>query len=152
MTKKDIIKEYPFIEINKECSKKGYTWLDELEPGWNKSFGLNLCKDLKDALIKDNRLEDFSFIQIKEKFGELNLYANNYGNNTKKVLAKYKTLSKYICARCGKPARYITIDWIYPLCEDCINNVRNDYKKIEDFYIFNSYNDVLEEIDNIKNN
>ena len=148
----DLIKQYPFLEINKVCTEKGYTWLNDLEPGWNKAFGLDLCNELKNALIKDNKLEDFTFIQIKEKYGELHLYASNYGEETKKVLTKYSTLSKYICAHCGKPAKYITTGWILPLCEDCIKQVNSGYISIEEFYKFDSFEDILKEIDNIKYN
>lgn len=153
MNIKKLIKKYPFIEIDKDCTNDKLTWLDYLDPGWNIALGDSLCSDLKKALIEDNCLDNFKFIEIKEKFGQLNLFCDGYKSNARKILDKYSELSKYICAHCGKPARYITMGWIYPLCEDCIKELNEtNYKTIENFYKFDSYEDVLKEIDRIKNN
>ena len=144
-----IVNEYPFLKIDNECY---FTWLDGLEVGWRKHFGAHLCRELKEALIKDDCLNKFEFLDIKEKYGELRLYAWGYGDNTRNVLAKYEELSKYICGHCGNPARYITGGWIYPLCERCIKEINGSYTPIEDFYGFPSYQDVIDEISLIKTN
>mgnify|MGYP007069968570 CR=1 FL=1 len=62
---KDLIEKYPFIKIdNEDCE---FTWLDDLEPGWKKAFGLQLCEDLVEALKKDNCEDEFTFVQIKDR-------------------------------------------------------------------------------------
>lgn len=142
-----IVNEYPFLKIDDDCH---FTWLDSLEVGWRKHFGAHLCYELKEALIKDDCLDKFEFLDIKEKYGELRLYAWGYGDNAHDVLAKYEELSKYICGHCGNPARYITSGWIYPLCEHCIKEINGSYTPIEDFYDFSSYQDVIDEISLIK--
>ena len=146
---KALIEKYPFLKI------EGYddgTWLDDLEPGWRIAFGKELCDELLESLLKDNCLDEFKFFQIKEKFGALRLYAFGYGECTKEVLAKYEELSKYYCGHCGNPARYITRGWIYPLCKDCISKVNSSYVPIEEFYGFESYDDVESEMKNIIEN
>ena len=61
-----LIEQYPFLRIDEACwwnpiSEKyniGYTWLDDLEPGWREAFGECLCKELKSALEEDGCSED----------------------------------------------------------------------------------------------
>lgn len=145
-----LIDEYPFLKINCNCDYN-YTWLDDLESGWRKAFGEDLCRELKEAIEEEGCI-DFEFDQIKEKYGSLRLYANGYthGGSVDNVLSKYEELSKYICGHCGEYATKITRGWIYPLCNKCIEDVRGGYSDIEDFYDFDSYEDVLKEIEKIK--
>ena len=143
-----IVNEYPFLKIDNEYN---WIWLDSLEVGWRKAFGADLCCELKEALIKDDCLDSFEFLDIKEKFGSLRLYAWGYSDNARDVLAKYEELSKYICGHCGNPAKYITSGWIYPLCEYCIKTTNGHATPIEEFYGYNAYDDVCDEIDLIRN-
>ena len=130
--------EFPFLQIKNawtgEAADYSYTELDNMEPGWKKAFGLDMCIELKEALEKDVLINDFFFLEIKEKYGGLRLYANEYKENTKIILAKYEELSYYICGRCGKPATKISQGWIYPFCDECSNLVHDNFKKIEDCY------------------
>ncbi len=155
---KQLIDKYPFLkrdiyEPYLDIQEDEFTWLDDLEPGWKIAFGDDLCRELADAIKKDNCKDSFGFDQIKEKFAQLRLYAHgyDYDKEVAKILNKYEELSSFICGHCGKPAQYITKGWYYPLCEDCIKLINGDYKNIEDFYNFKSYNEVIEEIDKIKN-
>ena len=60
-----LMDEFPFIKETDEgylveSAKEFlqiYTWIDEIPEGWRKAFGLDLLKELKEALIKDNCLE-----------------------------------------------------------------------------------------------
>ena len=156
---KKLIEKYPFLEIKDSewwnpISKSNdilYTWLDDLEPGWREVFGECLCKELARALKEDECENKFHFLQIKEKFGSLRLYATGYGDKTKEVLAKYEELSKYICGHCGKTATKITTGYIYPFCDDCIEKVNDDYVNVWEFYGMDSKEDVDKEIENILN-
>ena len=152
MTNKELIDKYPFLDPGIEYD---ITWLDDMDPGWRYTFGLDFCDELLDALNDDDYLDEFEFLQIKEKFGALCIYYNGHPKGkyrTRDTIAKYEELSKYICGHCGRPARYITKGWIYPLCERCIGKVNTGYLPIEKYYGFDSYDDILREIDNIKNN
>lgn len=100
-----------------------YTWYDDIPHGWKKAFGKQLSKEIKKAgipYIKQGRKwEDIlSFQQIKEKWGELCLYASAT-KEIQDVLEKYETMSSGYCIICGKPARYITKGWISFVCEKC---------------------------------
>ena len=50
------------------------------------------------------------------------------------IIAKYETLSRKTCICCGKPAKYITLGWISPFCEDCIKGVNDKYKTVEEYF------------------
>lgn len=157
MTNKKLIEKYPFLDPGIEYN---ITWLDDMDPGWRKAFGEDFCEELLQALKdddysiaeKDDDFDGFRFEQIKEKYGSLRIYYNGHPigkYRTRDTIAKYEELSKYICGHCGKPARYITKGWIYPLCDDCIQHVNSGYIPIEEYYSFDDYDEVLEEIKNI---
>lgn len=159
MTNEELIKKYPFLEIkDNSCyttlPPNKYTWLDDLEDGWREAFGEDLCNELLESLTEEDNLYDFQFSQIKEKYGSLRLYCYGYkSEHTRDILAKYEELSTYICAKCGKPAKVITKGWIFPMCQECFDKTNlKDSVPIEEFYEFDSYDDVLKEIDEIKNN
>ena len=159
---KELIEKYPFIKVDeakwwnpiRKDYDIGFTWLDDLEPGWYKAFGIDLCEDLAKAIKEDGCEDTFEFLQIKEKYASLRLYAAGYGDKTKEVLAKYEELSKYICGHCGKPAEIITTGWYYPLCHKCFDDyeINSGYEYIWEWYGFDSIEDVQKEIQNIKDN
>ena len=151
-----LIEEFPFIkETDEGYPVEGikellqiYTWIDEIPDGWRRAFGLDLLYELKTSLIKDGCLDTFAFTQIKEKFGTLRIYATGYDKNTRNVIAKYEELSQYFCVHCGKRAKYISQGWICPWCEDCVREIRDTVKPIEDIY----HLDIDKEIEKIKTN
>ena len=100
-----------------------YTELDSMDKGWRKAFGMNFCKDLRKALIKTGGyklLFRFRILQIKEKYGRLEVYCIGYNDEINKVISKYSKLSEKTCIRCGKPATWISKGWISPYCDDCV--------------------------------
>ena len=74
---KELCKRYPFLiprndwtgEICWVNKKFDNTLADDFPRGWWKAFGLQLCEELREDLIKCNYLNEFRFFQIKEKFG-----------------------------------------------------------------------------------
>lgn len=105
------------------------TWYDEIPYGWQKGFGKQLCKDLKEAYKKDKQLEKehgkrltwkkaIYWEQIKEKYGGLRLYASSTPY-IMEVLEKYEEVSYDYCIVCGKPATRWTLGWINYICDDC---------------------------------
>ena len=67
-------------------------------------------------------------------------------------IALDEELSKYICGHCGKLATKITSGWYYPLCDDCSKEVHSTFTDIANFYSFNSYDDIVAEVEHIKSN
>ena len=113
---KKLIEEYPFLKI---YDNMNYTWLDDMPIGWRIAFGEQLCKEIKEELIKNKELDSYKIIQIKEKFGGLRWYDNSGLPGMQFIIAKYEALSEKTCINCGKPANWISKGWISPYCDDC---------------------------------
>lgn len=107
-----------------------YIEWDAVEPGWNKAFGKQYLKDLKKQLKKDKMLYSWRIMDIKEKWGCLNLYYNYGSEELYNIISKYESLSWDTCIKCGKPATHTSKGWISPYCEDCVNK-DDKYKYIE---------------------
>ena len=117
-----------------------YTWEDELPAGWRKAFCPQMWDELRAILEKAKYVDKFRFAQIKEKYGSLRLYYNGVPeeiyNEIEAWETKYEELSEKTCIHCGKPAKYISIGWISPWCEDCakeINDVVIDINDIDEY-------------------
>ena len=96
-----------------------YTELDYMPTGWRIAFGEQLCEELKHVLEEDGLMDEYRITQIKEKYGTLRWY-DSYGSaKTDAVLRKYEAMSRHICINCGKPAEFVTSNWISPYCVDC---------------------------------
>lgn len=117
-----------------------YTELDAMPRGWRKCFGIQMCKEVKKALLEDGRktLKRYRIDQIKEKFGGLRWYDTGGNRQVQKVIAKYEYISYRTCIECGRPAEYVTNGWIEPYCERCIPENKKDnaskYESDMDFY------------------
>lgn len=120
----NICMKYPFLiprDIDGSRDEEfNYEYLClEIPVGWRKLF-LQMCSDIKPLLERDGAIDDFYFIQVKEKINELRCYSNGTASSeVEKILQKYRYLSRFVCTKCGKPATYETIDYISSYCEDC---------------------------------
>lgn len=119
--------EYPFLtprdyDDNTYDTKSEDRWCELMliPEGWRRAFGLDLCKDLKKALIATGDLDTFRILQIKEKWGLLDIICNITTTYLDNVLTKYELLSERTCIQCGKPATKITLGWISPFCDKCL--------------------------------
>lgn len=124
----DWIEKYPLQIIHFPTY---YTELDSMDKGWKDAFGMNFCKDLRKALIRTGGyklLFRFRILQIKEKYGRLEVYCIGYNDEIDKVISKYSKLSEKTCIRCGKPATWISKGWISPYCDDCVPDKINAVK------------------------
>ena len=124
----DWIEKYPLQIIHFPTY---YTELDSMDKGWREAFGMNFCKDLRKALIRTGGyklLFGFRILQIKEKYGRLEVYCIGYNDEINKVISKYSKLSEKTCIRCGKPATWISKGWISPYCDDCVPDKINAVK------------------------
>ena len=114
-----------------------YTELDDMPTGWRLAFGLDMCREIKEELIKFDYLDKYRITQIKEKYGSLRWYCGGYPRDSKidEIISKYERLSYYTCIGCGKPAKWVSIGWISPWCDDCKHKYNDDrYVPIEDYY------------------
>jgi len=150
---KKLCEKYPFLAWYGDPLYMGYTeengpnykytWEDEVPEGWRKALCPQMWDELKEILTKADCVDKFRFMQIKEKFGELRLYCNCSDcpdGVFEEIVAweeKYLQLSGRICIGCGKPAKYMSLGWISPWCEDCakeINDVVVEFDKLEEYY------------------
>ena len=137
-----LVKRFPFLKpsLGYGCDmhfhRDGYkyhyeeTWLDCLPRGWRKAFGIQLCKDLKNAIEK-YKVKDYYVSQVKEKFGTLCWYSEGGNAETFKAISKYIDVSGDICQYCGKPAECYTSRWIGFYCKDCARKLKLDVKDLE---------------------
>ena len=118
--------KYPFLKsyFNRKKLIVRYTYLDEMPEGWKKAFGLQLCKELKEALLRESKqkLKNYHVNQVKEKYGSLHWYDSGGNVETDKIIKKYEEISWHTCCKCGRPASVISTGWICPYCDNCIEN------------------------------
>lgn len=128
------LKDYETGEIN-----SSYTWfeMNELPNGWQDLFK-QLCEEIREPLERAGLLNDFYFVQVKEKFNELRCYVHNSNDEVDKILDKYESIACKYCTCCGKPATKITTGYIASYCDDCVekNNINEKYniKNINEVY------------------
>lgn len=123
---KELCEKYPFLMIRNQEGNidknydYSYTWLDEIPSGWKKLF-LQMCEDIRNELIKYNCLNDYYFLEVKEKYGSLTVYDNDTpSEEINEILDKYSYLSNYICIDCGSTnAILYTAGWWEPYCDKC---------------------------------
>lgn len=97
-----------------------YTELDAMPKGWRKTFGLQMCKEIKRALLETGgrkMLHNYRIDQIKEKFGGLCWYDSHGCEEVFRIIHKYEYISEHTCIVCGKSADYFTNGWLSPYCE-----------------------------------
>ena len=135
-----LCKRYPFLIPRNDWTgeitwdkRYVYTLAEEFPRGWWKAFGLMLCEELREELIRCNYLRQFRLEQVKEKFGELRIYFNGIPRDchVDNIINKYSVLSRNICITCGRPDVYVLNGgWISPECFDCF---KKRWKKREKY-------------------
>ena len=148
---KKLIEEFPFLLPRNRWTGKvaedydySYTELDSMPTGWRKAFGLDLCKELKESLIKENYLDKYRITDIKEKYGGLRWYDCGAPEDfSRKILPKYVKKSLYTCISCGQPATKISVGWISPWCDECAKKTEN----YEHFIDIKEYYDEIKDKD-----
>lgn len=121
---KKVVDQYPFlverdIEGNVALDSRFPMMCLEIPDGWYALF-YQMCEEIKGVLKAKSLLNEFYFIQVKEKYGELMCYANRYVDEVEDIIAKYSEMSRYICVTCGLIARYTTRGYIVPMCNVCL--------------------------------
>ena len=109
-----------------------HTELDAMDKGWKKTFGIQMCKEIRAALLKYGWkvLFKYRIVQIKEKWGELCWYDSYTPREVSDVVRKYEDISRHTCIDCGAPATKMSTGWICPYCDNCIGD--REYTEIHD--------------------
>lgn len=149
MTKEEIIKRWPFYvprnawtgeiqEYDDEETRNNYTLIEDIPTGWWIAFGEQMSDELKAALGK--YVNDFRFLQIKEKYGTLRLYGAAAPKEANDVINKYEELSSKTCFFCGDSAKWYSNGYILPYCDKC-KQKREKEKYAPTFVLMSDLND-----------
>lgn len=126
--------KYPFLKFK---TKSGFfqksCWYWSIPYGWRKAFGIQMCKELKEALKRHDFLYKYYLTDVKEKFGVLTIYDEGAPEEVHDILLKYDYISSRTCIECGRRAKYRTEGWVEPYCEDCIKKINTKNKPYQ-FY------------------
>lgn len=98
-----------------------YTELDAMPDGWRKAFGIELCKELKECLLRHGGrklLREVRVLDIKEKYGQLSMDFSNLPEEGWKIIQKYEYISERTCIVCGRVADWFTTGWLSPYCDE----------------------------------
>ena len=135
---KKLIARYPWIrpvDWNWNRIKTySFTMYDDVPEGWKRAFGRIMLEDYREVLIRNGFLNEFQWVQVKEKYGTLRLYSGNAPKELYELEHKYDYISGHICINCGRiNAPTLTDGWVEPLCKECydkrIENQRRWHKK-----------------------
>jgi hypothetical protein len=79
----------------------------------------NACEAIAKR-CEEQEINGFAFVQIKEKFGTLRMYANGEDEYISEVIARAESQSGETCERCSDAGTRNTEGyWISTLCERC---------------------------------
>lgn len=71
-----------------------------------------------EELIRNNCMDSYRVVQIKEKHGALRWYSQGGTERIhREIVPKYEALSRRICNQCGQPATLVSLDWTAPWCD-----------------------------------
>lgn len=117
------------IDDSYEC-----TYLDAMSNGWLKAFGIPMIEDIQNEVNTwpQTERDNFYFMDIKEKFGELRVYASHMTDKLFEILEAYRAISRNVCIVCGKlDVPMVNRGWIRPYCRDCA--LHADIEGIDDY-------------------
>lgn len=140
---------YPYWEKETEPGREpydySYTMLDFVCIGWQKAF-LDTCQEIQDYLKRKNiPLDQFYFVELKEKYGRLDITADGDALNDKHLsewLWHADTKFMLYCPHCGKPTKYCTLGaYVLYLCPECAKKVNVETRLLtaEDIPYFTEY-------------
>lgn len=121
---KRIVDKYPFLRARDidgaiDTESKFPMMGLEIPKGWYRLF-FQMCDDIKPLLEKESVIDDFYFIQCKEKYNQLVCYSNGIASQEiEDIILKYGHMAYYVCIKCGQPADCETQDYLASFCTDC---------------------------------
>lgn len=92
--------------------------------GWDKAFGDRARNMIKEE-VAERGFDDFEFLDVKEKFGTLRIYAN-YDLD---CFDKIEDLSGMYCWHCGAKMKVWSRGYMLPYCGDCAYDYMRKAKK-----------------------
>lgn len=131
---------FPFLKFH---SSKGpivkSCWLWQIDKGWRKAFGIQMCKEIKASLKRNGCLKTYRFTSVKEKYGVLTIYDDGAPGEVHDIINKYEYISARTCINCGRPALYRTAGWVEPYCDDCIKSAGTNMEPLKAYEDYEWY-------------
>lgn len=92
----------------------------EVNEGWH-SLIWDMCEHLlsarKSANIPVSDDYPLTFVQVKEKFGVLRVYAVTSTPEDDQIIEMFEDMSQFVCEVCGDPGRIRGRHWLYTACD-----------------------------------
>lgn len=125
---KEIVKKYPFLQVrdingNIDTTAKFPLMYLEIPDGWYVLF-YQMCDQIKLILEEKGLLNEFYFIQVKEKYNKLVCYSNMVVDEIEDIIYDYSLIASNSCVICGAPAVYKTTDYIATYCDKCLGKIK----------------------------
>ena len=105
-----------------------YYFINNLPEGWHQ---------LARQMIKECEELDptYTVTYMKEKWGRMDVFSTCKIDAIRDIEDAYEIQSANTCVVCGKPAMWLSRDWIYPFCNSCIEGPIKNYTKINESFI-----------------
>lgn len=106
----------------------------ETPAGWNRLL-LQCAKEMEKTIsqLPKSKHHLFGAAQIKEKFGGLRWYTDNWHDSFEEIIKKYETLSYRTCEVCGKDAKTKNEKgWVVTVCKDHENHEDREQNQMDD--------------------
>ena len=99
---RELIEEYPWLDVGHEP----LTLLNMLPIGWS-GLILDMCKEIKEELVKYNLVSKYEVIEAKEKWYMLSWYdglcdLSPMPSAITDIVCKYEMQSREVCMMCGR--------------------------------------------------
>ena len=116
---RELVEEYPWLDIGYEQ----LTLLDTLPMGWSDLI-LDMCKEIKEELVKHDLVSKYEVIEAKEKWYGFSWYdglddLSPMPSAITDIVCKYEMQSKEVCMMCGAPKPKDEM-----LCDICMEQYR----------------------------
>lgn len=139
-----LLRRYPFLRAKdwhgNPIRGDDFTFLDDIPKGWVKLFGIQMCEDLRNSLLRTGDFRHYGVDQAKEKYGSLRWYHYGFSDEAERIISDYEQISERTCVGCGKfPSPLYTGGWVSAYCPDCYSkflyNRDKDLEKVKRSYI-----------------
>ena len=121
---RELVAEYPWLDTHsKRYTALEFTLLDLLPIGWS-GLILDMCKEIKEELVKHDLVSKYEVIEAKEKWRGLSWYdglddLSPMPPAITDIVCKYEMQSREICMMCGKSKPKDQL-----LCDRCMGRYR----------------------------
>lgn len=105
---------YPKLFVQKDLSmmQTCMCWGIDCGDGWFLILD-QMCTELQTLN------QELQFTQVKEKFGTLRVYLNNYSDEAEHIISKACDASEITCEACGDPGSINNGGWLSVRCSPC---------------------------------